>query len=80
MASGLGVTLLAGLVLAVVDVVHTGGGALAVLATWALVALPMAIGVGAVLAAGNSMWGVGWVRRFCVQLSTDRELDRKVAA
>jgi arylsulfatase A-like enzyme len=40
----------------------------------------MAIGLGAVLAAGNSMWGVGWVRAFCVKLSTDRELDRKVAA
>ncbi len=80
MAAGLGVMLLAGLLLAIVDVVHTGGGALAVLATWAVVTLPMAIGLGAVLAAGNAMWGVGWVRGFFKRLSQDRELDHKVAA
>jgi len=80
MATGVGVTLASALLLSIVDVVHTGGGALAVLGSWAVIALPMGLGLGAVLAAGNGMWGLGWVRRFCKRLSTDRELDHKVAA
>ena len=51
MAAGLGVVLLSAAILATVDVIHTDGGALGVLACWALIALPVAIGVGAVLAA-----------------------------
>lgn len=80
MAAGLGVTLLAGLLLAMVDVVHTGGGTLAVLGTWAVLALPIGLGLGAVLAGGNALWGGGWVLGFFRKLSRDRELDRKVAA
>ena len=80
MATGVGVTLISALLLAVVDVVHSGGAALAVLATWAVVALPIAIGLGAVLAAGNAMWGPRWIAGFFKKLSTDRELDHKIAA
>lgn len=80
MATGVGVTLISALLLAVVDVVHTGGAALAVLATWAVIALPIAIGLGAVVAAGNAMWGPRWITGFFKKLSTDRELDHKVAA
>jgi choline-sulfatase len=79
-ASGLGVVLLAGLVLAIVDVVHTGGAPLQVLALWSLLTLPPAIGVGLVLAAGNATWGPGWVRRLFARLRDDAELDRTVAA
>ena len=65
MATGLGVVLLAGLVLAAADFVHTGGGLGPVpplAALWSLIALPIAIGVGLVLGAGNATWGAGWVR------------------
>lgn len=80
MVTGIGVALISALILAVVDVVHTGGAPLAVLATWAVIALPIAIGLGAVLAAGNAMWGPRWIVGFFKRLSTDRELDHKVAA
>ena len=80
MATGVGVVLLAGLVLAIVDVVHTGGAPLQVLALWALLALPAALGAGVVLAAGNATWGTGWVRRFFARLRDEPELDRAVAA
>ena len=62
LATGVGVVLLAGLVLAIADVVHTGGAPLQVLGLWSLLALPIAIGAGLVLAAGNATWGHGWVR------------------
>src|SRR5262245_14483375 len=80
MATGLGVMLLAGLVLGVIDVVHTGGAPLQVLALWALLALPIALGVGLVLAAGNQTWGPQWVRSVFVRLRDDPGLDRAVAS
>jgi choline-sulfatase len=83
MATGLGVVLLAGLVLAIADVVHTGGGlgpVAPLLALWSLIALPIAIGVGLVLGAGNATWGDGWVRGVFARLRDDDELDRSVSA
>jgi len=80
MACGIGVVLLATLVLALIDVVHTGGGTLGVLAVWAVVGIPLALGCGAVLAGGNGLWGTGWVRRWFRRLQDDDELDRRVAA
>ncbi|HET7500303.1 MAG TPA: putative metal-binding motif-containing protein, partial [Kofleriaceae bacterium] len=83
LAAGLGVVLLAGLVLAVADVVHTGGGAgpvLPLLGLWSLIALPIAIGVGLVLGAGNATWGDGWVLGGFRRLRDDDELDRAISA
>jgi arylsulfatase A-like enzyme len=80
LATGIGVVLLAGLVLAAVDIVHTRGGPVALLALWALVTLPAALLTGLVLAAGNATWGVGWVRGFFRRLREEPELDRTVAA
>jgi arylsulfatase A-like enzyme len=80
MATGVGVVLLAGLLLAIVDVVHTRGAPLQVLALWSLLALPASIGVGLVLAAGNATWGNGWVRRLFARLRDDAELDKHVSA
>jgi arylsulfatase A-like enzyme len=80
MATGAGVVLLAGLVLGIVDVVHTGGAALPVLGLWALLTLPVAIGAGLVLAAGNATWGSTWLRRLFRKLREDAALDRAVAA
>jgi arylsulfatase A-like enzyme len=83
MAAGLGVVLLAGLVLAVADILHTGGGTgpmPPILALWALLALPVAIGIGLVLGAGNATWGGGWVIGGFRRLRNDRELDRTIAA
>ncbi|HEY6174725.1 MAG TPA: hypothetical protein VIX73_09790, partial [Kofleriaceae bacterium] len=83
LATGLGVVLLAGAVLGVVDVVHTGGDghpAPPLLALWSLIALPIAIGVGIVLGAGNATWGDAWVRGAFRRLRRDAELDRTVAA
>ncbi|MBV8757704.1 MAG: sulfatase-like hydrolase/transferase [Deltaproteobacteria bacterium] len=79
-ATGAGVVLIAGLVLAIADVVHTGGAVLPVLGLWSLVALPMAIGAGLVLGAGNATWGVGWVRGLFRRLRAEPELDKAVAA
>ncbi len=83
MAAGLGVVLAAGLVLAVADLGHTGlagGGGLALLGLWALIAAPIAVGVGLVLGAGNATWGGGWVRGLFRRLREDAELDRTVTA
>jgi arylsulfatase A-like enzyme len=83
MATGLGVVLLAGAALGVVDVVHTGGGAGPIpplLALWALIALPAAVAVGVVLGAGNATWGDGWVRGGFRRLRDDPALDRAIAA
>ncbi len=80
MATGLGVVLLAGLVLALVDLAHTGGGALALLGLWALISLPVAVAVGLVLGAGNAQWGVGWIRGMFGRLRRDPERDQAVAA
>src|SRR5882672_135953 len=82
MATGLGVVLLAGAALAVVDVVHTGGGpgsVLPLLALWALIALPVAAALGLVLGAGNASWGAGWVRGGFRRLRDDPALDRAIA-
>ena len=80
LATGIGIVLLAGAILAIADVVHTGGAPLQVLALWALLALPLALGTGLVLAAGNATWGAGWLRRLLARLRDDGELDRAVAA
>jgi arylsulfatase A-like enzyme len=80
MATGAGVVLLAGLVLGIADVVHTGGAALPVLGLWSLLTLPVAIGVGLVVAAGNATWGAGWLRGLFRRLREDAALDRAVAA
>ncbi|HEX2690255.1 MAG TPA: sulfatase-like hydrolase/transferase [Kofleriaceae bacterium] len=83
MATGLGVVLFAGLLLAAADVVHTGGGLSPVpplAALWSIIALPIALGVGLVLGAGNATWGHGWVRRVFRRLRDDPELDRAVSA
>lgn len=83
MATGLGVVLLAGLVLGAVDVVHTGGGVGPVaplLALWSVIALPVAVPIGLVVGAGNATWGAGWVRRGFRRLRDDAALDRAIAA
>jgi arylsulfatase A-like enzyme len=80
LATGIGVVLLAGLVLAIVDVIHTGGAPLQVLGLWSLLALPAAVGVGLVLAGGNATWGAGWIRGFFRRLRDDADLDRSVTA
>lgn len=80
MAAGLGVVLFAGLVLGLADVVHTGGAAaLPVLGLWSLIALPIALGSGLVLGAGNATWGDGWVLGAFRRLRDDRALDRQIA-
>jgi arylsulfatase A-like enzyme len=80
LAAGMGVVLLAGAILATVDVVHAGGGALALYGLWAILALPVAIGAGLVLAAGNATWGPAWVRATFRKLRADDDLDRAVTA
>ena len=83
MAAGLGVVLLAGLVLGIADIAHTGGGlgfAPALLGLWAIITLPIALSVGLVLGAGNATWGAGWVRGMFRRLREDRELDSTIAA
>lgn len=83
MATGLGVVLLAGLILGVVDIAHTGGGvgfAPALLGLWALLTLPFALFIGLVLGAGNAQWGDGWIRRVFANLSDEPEVDRSVYA
>ena len=80
LAATLGSVLGAGALLGLADVVHAGGGALAILGLWALLALPMAIGLGLVLGAGNATWGDGFVRRLFRALREDPQLDRALAA
>jgi len=80
MAAGLGVVLLAGLVLAVADIAHTGDAIAPLLALWSLIALPIAVAVGLVLGAGNATWGDRWVRGGFRRLRGDAELDRSVSA
>jgi choline-sulfatase len=80
MATGVGVVLAAALVVAIADVIHTGGAALSVMGLWSLIALPVAIGVGVVLGAGNATWGDGWVRRTFRTLREDSALDQRVTA
>src|SRR5512135_1016210 len=80
LAAGLGIVLLAGAILGVADVVHAGGGALAILGLWSLLALPIALGVGLVLAAGNATWGIGWLRGVFGKFRDNPQLDRAVAA
>jgi arylsulfatase A-like enzyme len=82
LSAGLGVVLAAGLLLGLVDVVHARGGfaaAPAILALWSLIALPIALGAGLVLAAGNATWGVGWLLRGVRALREQPGLDRAVA-
>lgn len=80
MATGIGVVLGACAILAVVDVGHAHGGGLALLGLWALLGVPIAIGTGLVLGAGNATWGPAWICRGICRLRDDAELDRAVAA
>ncbi len=80
LATGVGVVLPAALLLAIADRSHAGGGGLAIFGLWSLLALPIAIGTGFVLGAGNATWGAGWVRGLFRKLREDTELDRTVAA
>ena len=80
MAAGLGVVLLAGAIVTIVDRVHAGGGGIALFGLWAVVVAPIAIGTGLVLGAGNAMWGAGWLRGGFRRLREDADLDRAVAA
>ena len=82
-ATGVGIVLVAGLILALVDIVHTGGGAgfaPALLGLWALIVLPIAALTGLVLGAGNATWGTGWIRGLARKLCDDPELDRAISA
>jgi choline-sulfatase len=79
-ATGIGVVFAAAVVVAIVDIAHAHGGALALLGLYALIALPIAIGSGLVLGAGNATWGAGWVRGLFQHLRNDRERDVSVAA
>src|SRR6478672_6945292 len=80
LAAGIGVVLLAGAIMGIVDVAHAGGAPLPILGVWMLVTLPIAIGTGLVLAAGNATWGVGWVRGMFRKLRDNAELDTAVSA
>jgi choline-sulfatase len=87
LATGAGVVLLAGLVVAFADVIHTGlhasggvGFIPALLGLWALIVLPIAVAVGIVLGAGNATWGPAWVRGMFRALCDRPELDRSVSA
>ena len=79
LAAGLGLVLSAGLVVAIADLIHAKGGGLALLGVWAVVALPTALVVGAVLGGGNAQWGNGWVRGLFRKLRDDATLDKAVA-
>ena len=79
LAAGAGTVLAAALVVAIADLVHAGGGGLALIGVWALIALPLALVIGAVLGAGNATWGPGWVRGLVRRLREDPALDRAVA-
>ena len=82
LATGVGLGLAAGLIVGLADVVHMGtfAAAPALLGLWCVVALPLALGLGAVLAAGNATWGLGWVRGLLRKLRDDRGLDIAVSA
>jgi len=80
LAAGVGVVLLAGFVLALVDVLHTGGAPLQVLGLWSLLALPAGLATGIILAGGNATWGDGWIGRFFRRLREEEDLDKAVAA
>lgn len=80
MATGVGVVLLAAFALGLADVAHTGSALGPLLALWAVIALPLALGAGLVLGAGNATWGAGWVRGAFRRLRADDELDRAAAA
>ena len=82
-AAGAGAILWAGLVVGIVDIVHTGGGAgfaPALLGLWALITLPLALATGLVLGAGNATWGTGWIGRGLRRLREEPELDRAISA
>lgn len=80
MATGAGILLAAGAIVALADVIQTGGGTPALIALWALLTLPLAVGTGLVLGAGNATWGAGWVRGGFRRLRDEPELDRAVSA
>ena len=80
LVAALGTVLGAGAILALVDVIHAGGGPLAIPGLWALLALPLALATGLVLGAGNATWGDGFLGRFLRRLRADRDFDRNCAA
>ena len=82
LATGLGIGLAAGLIVGLADVLHMGAfsAAPALLGLWCVVALPLALGLGVLLAAGNATWGAGWVRGLIRKLRDDRPLDIAVSA
>src|SRR5437588_11197661 len=80
MATGVGVLLAAGLIVALGDLAQGHGGGLALLGVWSIVVLPLAIGAGLVLGAGNATWGAGWLRGMLRRLREDRERDLAIAA
>lgn len=80
LASGVGLALVAGLIVAIADAVHTGSFAPSLFALWAVIVLPIAIGLGIVLAAGNATWGVGFVGALLRKLRDDKPLDIAVSA
>jgi len=79
LATGVGVVLAAAAIVAIIDVAHAHGGAVALLGLYALLALPLAIGSGLVLGAGNATWGAGWVRGLFRRLREEAALDRAVS-
>ena len=81
-STAFGCVLASALVLGLVDLAHTGGGAApipAILGLWALLALPLALGAGLVLGAGNATWGEGFIRGALRRLRDDRTLDQTIA-
>ena len=80
LAAGIGVILLAGAIMGVIDVAHAGGAPLPILGLWMLVTVPIAVGCGIVLAAGNATWGADWVRGMFRKLRDNAELDTAVSA
>src|SRR5690349_3382334 len=82
--AGVGTSLLAGLGVAGVDVVHMlgdGGGAAAIpalLALWALPALLMGVAIGLVAASVKATWGDGAIGAALARLRADRGLDLEV--
>jgi len=84
--SGLGCSLLAGLIVAGIDVARTAGGgaglgfAPALLALWAVPSLGLGLVVGLISAAVKATWGDGAVGAARARLRRDREADRTATA
>src|SRR5215208_206643 len=83
--AGIGTCLLAGLVVAIIDILYTlsGGGSAAaipaILALWAVPSLPLGVATGLVAAAVKATWGDGAVGAGLARLRRDRALDIEAA-